>query len=211
MLTPLPWRRPWKVASQVVTLDQLSGGRAILAVGLGAVDTELGSTGEETDRRARAEMLDEGIDLIRGFWEGRLQFEGRRYRADLFGRNDLAEVAAPVQERIPIWVVAAWPRPKSMQRVLRCDGLLPNVMDGASIRETHARGHPRHAHLARRARRPARTSTSWRKGRRRPTTRMRRGGSSRRGRMRARPGGWRRAGRCRITLPERMQQVRGTP
>jgi len=24
MLTPLPWRRPWKVASQVVTLDQLS-------------------------------------------------------------------------------------------------------------------------------------------------------------------------------------------
>jgi alkanesulfonate monooxygenase SsuD/methylene tetrahydromethanopterin reductase-like flavin-dependent oxidoreductase (luciferase family) len=32
MLTPLPWRRPWKVASQVATLDQLSGGRAILAV-----------------------------------------------------------------------------------------------------------------------------------------------------------------------------------
>jgi alkanesulfonate monooxygenase SsuD/methylene tetrahydromethanopterin reductase-like flavin-dependent oxidoreductase (luciferase family) len=27
MLTPLPWRRPWKVASQVATLDQLSGGR----------------------------------------------------------------------------------------------------------------------------------------------------------------------------------------
>src|SRR5687768_18032220 len=50
MLTPLPWRRPWKVASQAVTLDQVSGGRAILAVGLGAVDTSLGQTGEETDR-----------------------------------------------------------------------------------------------------------------------------------------------------------------
>src|SRR4029078_8613681 len=49
MLTPLPWGRPWKVASQVVTLDQLSGGRAILTVGLGAVDTALGNTGEETD------------------------------------------------------------------------------------------------------------------------------------------------------------------
>src|SRR3954464_6781365 len=47
MLTPLPWRRPWKVASQVVTLDQLSGGRAILTVGLGAVATALGNTGEE--------------------------------------------------------------------------------------------------------------------------------------------------------------------
>ncbi|MCD6030256.1 MAG: Luciferase-like monooxygenase [Thermomicrobiales bacterium] len=136
MLTPLPWRRPWKVASQAVTLDQLSGGRAILAVGLGAVDSELGNTGEETDRRVRAEMLDEGIDLIRDFWAGRLRFEGQRYRTDLFGRNDLSEVAAPVQERIPIWVVAAWPRQKSMRRALRCDGLLPNVMEGAALRET---------------------------------------------------------------------------
>ena len=39
LLTPLPWRRPWKVASQVATLDQLSGGRAILTVGLGAIST----------------------------------------------------------------------------------------------------------------------------------------------------------------------------
>src|SRR3954464_2135671 len=66
MLTPLPWRRPWKVASQVVTLDQVSGGRAILTVGLGAVTTDLPVTGEETDLRTRASMLDEGIDLVRG-------------------------------------------------------------------------------------------------------------------------------------------------
>src|SRR6516225_12476505 len=45
MLTPLPWRRPWKVASQVATVDQLSGGHAILAVGVGAVDTGLPVTG----------------------------------------------------------------------------------------------------------------------------------------------------------------------
>src|ERR1700744_459504 len=48
MLTPLPWRRPWKVASQVATLDQLSHGRAVLAVGVGAVDTSLPETGEVT-------------------------------------------------------------------------------------------------------------------------------------------------------------------
>jgi len=48
MLTPLPWRRPWKVASQVATLDQLSGGRAVLAVGVGAVETDLPDTGEVT-------------------------------------------------------------------------------------------------------------------------------------------------------------------
>ena len=37
------------------------------------------------------------------------------------------------QPRIPIWVSAAWPKPKSLQRALRYDGLLPVVMgdDGA--------------------------------------------------------------------------------
>ena len=68
LLTPLPWRRPWKVASQVATLDQLSGGRAILSVGLGALTTDLPDTGEVTGTRPRADLMDEGIDLIRGLW-----------------------------------------------------------------------------------------------------------------------------------------------
>ena len=88
MLTPLPWRRPWKLASQVATVDQLSGGRAILAVGVGATDTELPDTGEETRLRERAAMMDEGIDLIRGLWEGR-NYEGEIYRFRS-GRMDLA-------------------------------------------------------------------------------------------------------------------------
>lgn len=128
MLTPLPWRRPWKVASQVVTLDQLSNGRAILAVGLGAVDAFLGNTGEVIDRRTRAELMDEGIDLIRGLWQGNLTYSGRHYQMDISGRTDLGDVAHPAQARIPIWVVGAWPSDKSMTRVLRCDGVLPNVM-----------------------------------------------------------------------------------
>src|SRR6476659_103706 len=49
MLTPLPWRRPWKVASQVATVDQLSGGRAVLGIGVGALTTDLPVTGEVTD------------------------------------------------------------------------------------------------------------------------------------------------------------------
>src|SRR5690606_4862589 len=105
MLTPLPWRRPWKVASQVVTLDELSGGRAVLAAGLGAVDTMLGQPPEETDRRTRAEQLDEGIDLIAGLWAGNRRFEGKHYTMDLEAREDLGRVAQPVQPRIPIWVV----------------------------------------------------------------------------------------------------------
>src|SRR6516164_6195462 len=111
MLTPLPWRRPWKVASQVATLDQLSGGRAILGVGVGAIATDLPDTGEVTDIRGRAERLDEGIDLIRALWDGGTSYHGQHYRYDT-GRLDLTAAAKPAAERIPLWVVGVWPRPK---------------------------------------------------------------------------------------------------
>ncbi len=124
MLTPLPWRRPWKVASQVATLDQLSGGRAILAVGVGALDTDLPDTGEVADLRGRAELLDEGIDLIRTLWDGGTSYHGRHYHYQT-GRTDLSGAVRPVQPRIPVWVVGVWPAPRSMRRVLRCDGIIP--------------------------------------------------------------------------------------
>lgn len=124
LLTPLPWRRPWKVASQVVTLDQVSGGRAILTVGLGAVTTDLPTTGEAVDLRRRAQMLDEGIDLIRSLWAGNQHYHGHHYTYEC-ERDDLVQVAGSVQDRIPIWVVGVWPRPKSMRRTLRCDGVVP--------------------------------------------------------------------------------------
>ncbi len=143
MLTPLPWRRPWKVASQVATLDQLSGGRAILAVGVGALDTDLPETGEITGLRDRADRLDEGIDLIRMLWEGGRSYHGKYYDYET-GRADLSAAAKPVQNRIPIWVVGVWPAPRSMRRVLRCDGIIPQYAgidreprpdDAAAVRE----------------------------------------------------------------------------
>lgn len=129
VLTPLPWRRPWKLASQVATLDQLSAGRAIVTVGLGALDEGLDAedglpqAGEVTDRRERAERLDEGIDLMRALWSGEGEYHGAHY--DIVCGRWLREAVRPVQERIPVWVAGAWNRPKSMRRVLRCDGVLP--------------------------------------------------------------------------------------
>jgi len=143
MLTPLPWRRPWKVASQVATLDQLSGGRAILAVGVGAIETDLPETGEVTGLRDRADRMDEGIDLIRMLWDGGRSYHGRHYDYET-GRLDLSAAAKPVQDRIPIWVVGVWPAPRSMRRVLRCDGIIPQYAgsdqeprpeDAAAVRE----------------------------------------------------------------------------
>ncbi len=140
MLTPLPWRRPWKLASQVVTLDQISAGRALVAVGVGATTTGLPATGEESGLRPRAEMMDEGIDLMRALWEGGTSYHGKYYQYEC-AREDLSQVGRPFQDRIPIWTVGVWPRPKSMRRVLRCDGLLPQFQEGphegtpAAIRE----------------------------------------------------------------------------
>jgi len=131
LLTPLPWRRPWKVASQVATVDQLSGGRAILAVGVGAIDTGLPSTGEETDKRLRAIRMDEGIDLIRTLWDGGLSYHGEFYDFECEG-DGLIRAVRPASGRIPIWVVGVWPRPKSMRRVLRCAGIIPQYEDEAA-------------------------------------------------------------------------------
>src|SRR5215475_3463308 len=139
LLTPLPWRQPWKVASQVATVDQLSGGRAILSVGVGALDTGLPYTGEETDKRLRAERLDEGIDLIRTLGDGRLSYHGDFYDFEC-DRDDLIGAVRPVSGRIPIWVVGVWPRPKSMRRVLRCDGVIPQYnLDGRDAEPDDAR------------------------------------------------------------------------
>jgi len=108
----------------VATLDQVSGGRAIVTVGLGAMTDDLPSTGgEPTDLRERADLLDDGIDLMRALWEGRDGYQGSIYDVR-FSRRDQLEVTRPVQERVPIWVVALWPRMKSMRRALRCDGVV---------------------------------------------------------------------------------------
>ncbi|MGH9126928.1 MAG: LLM class flavin-dependent oxidoreductase [Acidimicrobiales bacterium] len=124
MLTPLPFRRPWKLASQVVTVDQLSDGRAILVVGIGALGPELPATGEVSGVRERAERLDDGIDLMRALWAGATNYQGRYYQYGIED-NDIVSAAQPVQQPIPIWVVGVWPRPRSMRRVLRCEGVIP--------------------------------------------------------------------------------------
>jgi Luciferase-like monooxygenase len=128
MLSPLSRMRPWKLASETATLDNLSGGRVILAVGLGAVDTGFEAFGEETDRKQRAELLDEGLDILTGLWRGQpFEYQGKHYKIHA---TDFHVPTAPVQRpRIPIWVVGAWPSQKSLRRVLRYDGLLPAVLD----------------------------------------------------------------------------------
>jgi alkanesulfonate monooxygenase SsuD/methylene tetrahydromethanopterin reductase-like flavin-dependent oxidoreductase (luciferase family) len=125
MLTPLPKRKPWEVASQSMTLDNLSGGRVILSVGLGAPEPRFYMFEDDPGRKARAEMLDEGLEMIQLMWKGEaFSYEGRHYHAH---RPDIMiPPPATQQPRITTWVVGLWPAPRSMARVARFDGWLPN-------------------------------------------------------------------------------------
>lgn len=73
MVTPISRRRPWKLAREVLGIDQLSGGRMILGVGLGDTgehvigDASFSSFGEVRDTAARAAMLDEGPAVLLAF------------------------------------------------------------------------------------------------------------------------------------------------
>lgn len=128
LLSPISRMRPWKLASETVTLDHLSHGRVILSVGLGAIDTGFEEFGEVTDRKTRAELVDESLDILNGLWSDQpFNYEGKHYQIKA---STFSPPPPPVQQpRIPIWMVGAWPYMKSMRRVLRCDGLLPAVMD----------------------------------------------------------------------------------
>lgn len=138
IVTPPARRRPWKLARETMTLDRLSGGRLILAVGLGALDdAAFGSVGEPTDPRTRAERLDESLAILEGLWSGApFSFSGRHFRFD-----PLTFRPPPVQQpRIPVWVVGAWPSPRSLARAARWDGIVAQARgaDGASAAPTPA-------------------------------------------------------------------------
>lgn len=99
LVTPLARRRPQKVAKEVATLADLSGGRAVLGVGLGEpVATDFAQFGEVTDARARGDLLDAALDHL---------------------------AAALGDRRPPVWVGGLWPNPRPFRRAARWDGVVP--------------------------------------------------------------------------------------
>lgn len=134
MITPVPLRKPWKLASESIALEHLSGGRLTLGLGAGAVWMGWQAfPNEVTDKRARAEMLDETIDILDLLYQRKpFDYNGKHYHLKLTELSEQHYPPAPIQQpRIPLWVVGIWPREKSMRRTLRCDGLLPQKMNEA--------------------------------------------------------------------------------
>jgi len=138
LVTPLPRRRPWKLARETATLDHLSGGRLIVGVGIGGDQWfhEFSTFDEPVDDRIHAAQLDEGLDVLVGLWSGKpFSYTGQHYTV-----RDALFLPPPVQApRIPIWVAGIWPNKAPMRRAARWDGVCP-IVDGHTVQpeEVHA-------------------------------------------------------------------------
>ena len=98
----LPLHNPFHLAKQVATLQELSGGRAILGVGMGWYEREFEFMGVEFAGRGR--RGDEAIRLMRALWNGDRRFEGRYWS---FGDATAEPLPSPPPE---IWVGGSSPR-----------------------------------------------------------------------------------------------------
>ncbi len=109
VVTPVPRRRPWQLARTTTTLDRLSNGRVVLGVGIGSpAYGDFGIFHEPSGDRERAELLDEGLDVLAGLWGGeRFCYSGKHLTVD-----PVRFLPVPVQRRgYPSGSPACCPRP----------------------------------------------------------------------------------------------------
>lgn len=136
MITPLAWRSPLLIAKQASTLQAMSAGRFVLSVGLGAAPDGGTYFYEEEDRRTRAHLVDEALQILEGFWSGEpLRLEGSHFRVR--GEPSMLPAVSP---RPTVWVVGAWnhdpdawPLKRSFRRALHWDGILPQFFRGDKL------------------------------------------------------------------------------
>ena len=123
-VTPISRRPPWKLAKEVITLDLLSGGRAVLAVGLGAPDEEeFHAFGDRGSLRDRARRTDEALPILDRMLRGEpVGHDGEHYEVHAELRP-----AAEQSPRPPVWTAATPPHRKPLARATRWDGVYCNV------------------------------------------------------------------------------------
>lgn len=96
----LPMRDVVGVARQVATLDQLSNGRLLLGVGIGAYKEEFAAVRPDLVGKHRGQMLEEGLELLnRLFAEDDVTHNGTYYQT-----NSLDMHPKPVRQPFPILI-----------------------------------------------------------------------------------------------------------
>ncbi len=89
---------------------------------------------EVTDVKSRAEMLDETIDILTLLYRREpFDYDGKHYHLKLTSLDVMYYPPKPVQQpRIPLWCVGIWNRDRSMQRALKCDGVIVETRNAAN-------------------------------------------------------------------------------
>ena len=96
----LPMREIAVTAKQIATLDQISGGRLLLGVGIGAYREEFAAARPELVGKDRGAMLEEGLGLLnRLFCEPGVTHQGRYYHVE-----NLDLDPKPLQQPFPILI-----------------------------------------------------------------------------------------------------------
>jgi probable F420-dependent oxidoreductase len=124
-----PYRHPLVGAKSFMTLDHLSGGRVIMGVGAGHVESEFAALGVEF--RSRGSQLNESIDAMRAaFTDTYSEFHGT-----FFDYGPVGLAPRPVQEPIPIWIGGS--TPAALRRVAeRGDGWIPQGTPRDQMRDS---------------------------------------------------------------------------
>jgi probable F420-dependent oxidoreductase len=127
----LPEHHPLQLAKRAATIDQLSGGRLFLGVGVGWMREEVAALGIDPDERGS--RTDEAIEALRVIWsQDEPTFAGRHFR---FGR--VRSHPKPRQALVPILVGGHSAR--AARRAGRLgDGYFPMGLSGAALDERWA-------------------------------------------------------------------------
>jgi hypothetical protein len=96
-----------------------------LVVGVGLGDdgwSEFSSfSGEERDLTARAQIVDESLDLLRKFWSG----DEVHMTATRLSVDSAPFLPRPLQDPLPVWVACRWPHRRPLVRAARHQGCFP--------------------------------------------------------------------------------------
>src|SRR5436309_7638947 len=92
-------RNPVVVAKQLATIDNLSGGRLMLATGAGWNEKEFAHLGSNFHNRGK--RLDASIRLIRSLWRGETNFKSRVLGIEF---SDAVFEPRPIQKHLSIWI-----------------------------------------------------------------------------------------------------------
>ena len=124
----VPYRNPVVTAKQLATIDQMSGGRLTLGVGVGWVEEEFAAL--NVPFAARGALTDEYLEAMRELWAS----ESPQFAGDTVQFSDVTFAPKPLQRPGPPLLVAGI-TPRAIRRAAELgDGWHPIRMPAADLR-----------------------------------------------------------------------------